>query len=107
MVSKVSENLYLVGPASHMVEMRVEVAKETPYEKDILDLVQDPKEFLEDSIDSIEVNPTTNVSAGHGDQMTKNASVSKAYQQDPLKTGGLQQASRPGQNLYYKKVEAK
>ena len=106
MVSIVSESLCLVGPASNMVEMRVDVAKEALYEKDILDFAQDPKELLEDNADSIEVNPTTNVSAGHGDLMTKNASVSKAYQQDPLKTGGLQQASRPGQNLCYKKVEA-
>ena len=64
MVSKVSENLYLVGPDSQMEEMRIEVAKETPYEKDLLDMVQDPKEFLEDRT---EVNPTTFVPAGHGD----------------------------------------
>ena len=64
MVSKVSENLYLVGPASQVEEMRIEVAKETPYEKNLLDMVKDPKEFLEDRT---EVNPTTFVSAGHGD----------------------------------------
>ena len=100
MVSIVSENLYLVGPDSQMEEMRIEVAKETPYEKDLLDMVQDPKEFLEDRT---EVNPTTFVSAGHGDFMIKNASVSKACQQDPLHIGGLQQATRHGKNLYYKR----
>ena len=62
MVSKVSENLYLVGPASQVEEMRIEVAKETPYEKDLLDMVKHPTEFLEDRT---EVNPTTFVSAGH------------------------------------------
>ena len=97
MVSKVSENLYLVGPASQIEEMRIEVAKETPYEKDLLNMVKDPKEFLEDRA---EVNLHTFVLAGHGDFMIKNASVSKACQQDSLQTGGLQQASRPGQNLY-------
>ena len=64
MVSIVSENLYLVGPASNMVEMRVDVAKEALYGKDIMDFAQDHKELLEDNADSIEVNLPTNVSAG-------------------------------------------
>ena len=65
MVSIVSENLYLVGPASNMVEMRVDVAKKALYVKDTLDFVQDLREVLEDNADSIEVNLPTDVSAGH------------------------------------------
>ena len=90
MAYRVSKSLCLFGLASNMVEMRVDVAKKALYVKDTLDFVQDLREVLEDNADSIEVIPTTNVSAGHGDLMTKNASVSKAYQQDPLETGGLQ-----------------
>ena len=64
MVSIVSENLCLVGPASNMVEMRVDVAKKALYVKDIMGFAQDLRELLEDNADSIEVNPPTNVSAG-------------------------------------------
>ena len=76
------------------------MAEETPYDEDLLNMVKDPKEFLEDRA---EVNLHTFVPAGHGDFMIKNASVSKACQQDPLNIGGLQQATRHGKNLYNKR----
>ena len=60
----VSKSLCLFGQASNMVEIRVDVAKKALYVKDTLDFVQDLREVLEDNADSIEVNPTTNVSAG-------------------------------------------
>ena len=86
----VSKSLCLLGQASNMVEIRVDVAKEALYVMGILGFVQDLRKVLEDYADSIEAILPTNVSAGHGDLMTKNARVSKAYQQDPLETGGLQ-----------------
>ena len=100
MEPKVSEFLYLLGPASQAEEIRIEMAEETLYDEDLLNMVKDLEEFLEDRVD---VNHHIFVPAGHGDFMIKKASVSKACQQDPLHIGGLQQATRHGKNLYYKR----
>ena len=86
----VSMSLGLFSQASNMVEIRVDVAKKALYVMGTLGFVQDLRKELEDSADSIAAIIPTHVSAGHGDLMTKSASVSKAYQQDPLETGGLQ-----------------
>ena len=86
----VSMGLGLLSQTSNMVKRKVEVAKKAAYGMGILDFVQDLGKELEDPADSIETIISTHVSAGHGDLMTKSASVSKAYQQDPLETGGLQ-----------------
>ena len=72
----VSMSLGLFSQASNMVEIRVDVAKKALYVMGTLGFVQDLRKELEDSADSIEAILPTNVSAGHGDLMTKNARVS-------------------------------
>ena len=86
----VSKSLCLFGQASNMVEIKVDVAKKALYVMGTLGFVQDLRKELEDSADSIAAILPTYVSAGHGDLMTKSASVSNADQQDPLETEGLQ-----------------
>ena len=98
MEPKVSEFLCLHGSASQAEENRTEVAAETIYDDDLWNMVEDLEELLEDRV---EVVHHIFVPAGHGDFMIKNASVSKACQQDPLHIGGLQQATRHGKNLFY------
>ena len=59
-----------------MVKRKVELAKKAAYGMGILDFVQDLEKELEDPADSIDTITSTLVTAGHGDLMTKSASVS-------------------------------
>ena len=72
----VSMGLGLLSQTSNMVKRKVELAKKAAYGMGILDFVQDLGKELEDPADSIETIISTHVSAGHGDLMTKSASVS-------------------------------
>ena len=72
----VSMGLGLLSQTSNMVKRKVELAKKAAYGMGIWDFVQDLKKELEDPTDSIETIISTHVSAGHGDLMTKSASVS-------------------------------
>ena len=72
----VSMGLGLLSQTSNMVKRKVELAKKAAYGMGIWDFVQDLKKELEDPTDSKETITPTLVTAGHGDLMTKSASVS-------------------------------
>ena len=72
----VSMGLGLLSQTSNMVKRKVELAKKAAYGMGIWDFVQDLKKELEDPTDSKETITSTLATAGHGDLMTKSASVS-------------------------------
>ena len=72
----VSMGLDLLSQTSVMVKRNVESAKKAAYGMGIWDFVQDLKKELEDPTDSKETITSTLATAGHGDLMTKSASVS-------------------------------
>ena len=72
----VSIGLDLLSQTRTQWKRKVELAKKAAYGMGIWNFVQDLKKELEDPTDSKETITSTFATAGHGDLMTKSASVS-------------------------------